>query len=106
MKSCSASSRLFKDNDIDLAGQVRRKALRIGLVNHIYPREQLIPESRKLAEELAKVPPRLMEGAKRATNMAMSTPLDWGLKLETDICLGSGSAADFGAEAQKFLKKD
>lgn len=81
------------------------EALCIGLVNHIYPKDQLMPEARKLAEELAGVPPRLMEGAKRMTNMAMSVPLDWGLRLETDVCIAAGSGSSFGNEAQKFVKK-
>jgi len=80
-------------------------ALRLGLINHIYTREQLMSEAKKLAEEIARANPRLMEGAKRAANMSLSTPLDWGLRLETDICLGAGSAQSFGAEAQKFIKK-
>jgi len=82
-----------------------QEALRLGLINHIYPKDQLMPEARKLAEELAKVAPRLMEGCKRATNMAMSVPLDWGLRLETDICLGAGSGASFGTEARRFVEK-
>jgi enoyl-CoA hydratase len=81
------------------------EALRLGLVNHIYPKDQLMPEAKKLAEEIAKVAPRLMEGCKRATNMAMSVPLDWGLRLETDICLGAGSGASFGTEARRFVEK-
>jgi len=80
-------------------------ALRLGLINHIYTRDQLIPEAKKLAEEIARANPRLMEGAKRAANMSLSTPLDWGLRLETDICLGAGSAQSFGAEAKKFIQK-
>jgi enoyl-CoA hydratase len=80
-------------------------ALRLGLINHIYTREQLIPEAKKLADEIARANPRLMEGAKRAANMSLSTPLDWGLRLETDICMGAGSGQSFGAEAQKFIKK-
>ena len=48
--------------------------------------------------------PRLVEGAKRAVNMSMSTPLDWGLRLETDICLGAGSASQFKEEAKRFLE--
>jgi enoyl-CoA hydratase len=82
-----------------------QEALRLGLINHIYPKDQLIPEAKKLAEEIAKVAPRLMEGCKRATNMAMSVPLDWGLRLETDICLGAGSGASFGTEARRFVEK-
>ena len=81
------------------------EALRVGLVDHVYPKDQLIPEARKLAEEIAKLNPRLVEGAKRAVNMSMSTPLDAGLRLETDICLGAGSGVKFGKEAKGFLEK-
>lgn len=82
-----------------------QEALRIHLVNHVYPRDQLLPEARKLAEEIIKLNPRHVAGAKRAVNMALSTPLDWGLRLETDICLGAGSGQSFSVEAQKFLQK-
>jgi enoyl-CoA hydratase len=82
-----------------------QEALRINLVNHVYPKDQLMAEARKLAEEMAKLNPRHVSGAKRAVNMSMSTPLDWGLRLETDICLGAGSGQSFSAEAQKFIQK-
>jgi len=81
------------------------EALRVGVVDHIYPRERLMPEAWKLAEELAKLNPRVVEGAKRAVNMAMSTPLDAGLRLETDICLGAGSGASFSEQAKRFTEK-
>ncbi len=82
------------------------EALRLGLVNHVYPKDQLLPEAKKLAEEIAKLNPRHVEGAKRAANMAMSTPLDWGLRLETDICMGAGSGQSFGEQARQFIKKE
>jgi len=81
------------------------EALRIGLVDHVYPRDQLMIEARKLAEEIAQLNPKLVESAKRAVNMTMSTPLDAGLRLEADICLGAGSGAAFGQQAQKFVGK-
>lgn len=82
-----------------------QEALRIHLVNHVYPQAALLTEARKLAEEIARLDPRHVAGAKRAVNMALSVPLDWGLRLETDICLGAGSGRTFGAEARKFLEK-
>ena len=80
------------------------EALRIGLVDHVYPRQELMSEARKLAEEIAKMNPKLVAGAKRAVNMSMSTPLEAGLRFETDICLGAGSASEFGTEAARFMK--
>ncbi|MFC1939952.1 enoyl-CoA hydratase/isomerase family protein [Chloroflexota bacterium] len=82
------------------------EALRVGLVDHVYPKDQLMTEARKLAEEIAKLNPGVVHGAKRATNLTMSTPLDVGLRMETDICLGSRSGATFSEEARRFLKKD
>ncbi len=82
------------------------EALRIGLVDHVYPRDQLMAEAEKLAEEIAKLNPRIIEGAKRAANLWMTTPLDSGLRMETDICLGAGSGASFGEQAQQFVKKE
>jgi enoyl-CoA hydratase len=82
------------------------EALRIGLVDHVYPLDQVMPEAKKLAEEIAKLNPRVVQGAKRAANLWMTTPLDTGLRMETDICLGAGSGAGFGEQAQQFLKKE
>jgi enoyl-CoA hydratase/carnithine racemase len=63
-------------------------------------------EARKLAEEMAKINPHLIQGAKRAVNIAASTPLDVGLRMETDICLSSGSGITMGEAAQEFVKKE
>jgi enoyl-CoA hydratase len=82
------------------------EALRIGLVDHVYPLDQVMPEAKKLAEEIAKLNPRVVQGAKRAANLWMTTPLDAGLRMETDICMASGSGAGFGEQAQQFLKKE
>jgi len=82
------------------------EALRIGLVDHVYPLDQVKAEARKLAEEIAKLQPRIVQGAKRAASLWMNMPLDSGLRMETDICLGAGSGAGFGEQAQEFLKKE
>ncbi|MCJ7744412.1 MAG: enoyl-CoA hydratase/isomerase family protein [Dehalococcoidales bacterium] len=82
------------------------EALRIGLVDHVYPKDQLMAEARKLAGEIAKLNPRIVQGAKRAANMAMQTPLMAGLRIETDICMASGSGTGFGQQAQQFLKRE
>ena len=82
------------------------EALRLGLVDHVYADQaELMAEARKLAEEIAVLNPRLVEGCKRAVNMSMSTPLDAGLRLETDICMGAGSGAEFSARAKEKMGK-
>lgn len=75
------------------------EALRIGLVEHIYPKDKLMEEARKLAGEIASFTPALVQGAKRAVNVAMSYPLEIGLNYETitatstrqNISQGAGS---------------
>jgi enoyl-CoA hydratase len=82
------------------------EALRVRLVNHVYPKDQLMLEAKKLAQEIAKINPHLIQGAKRAVNIAASTPLDIGLRMETDVCLSSGSGTGMGEAAQQFVKKE
>jgi len=82
------------------------EALRVRLVDQVYPKNKLMVEAKKLAEEIAKINPRLIQGAKRAANLTMSTPLDVGLRMETDVCLSSGSGAGMGEAAQGFVKKE
>ena len=82
------------------------EALRVRLVDHVYPGEQLMAEARKLAGEIARMSPALVQGAKRAATLALSTPLDVGLRMETDICLASGSGAGMGEAAQQFTSRE
>jgi len=82
------------------------EALRARLVDHVYPGDQLMVEAEKLAEDMAGIDTHLIQGAKRAVNIAASTPLDVGLRMETDICLSSGSGATMGQAAQQFVKKE
>ncbi len=82
------------------------EGLRVRLIDHVYPKDQLMVEARKLAEEMARIDPLLIHGAKRAVNITASTPLDVGLRMETDICLSSGSGVTMGETAQQFVRKE
>jgi len=82
------------------------EALRIGLVDHVYPKDSLMSEARKLAEEIATQAPAAVQGAKRAINVAMSHSLEVGLTYETAIALTSaGSAEAFRQGAEAFAQK-
>lgn len=59
------------------------EALRIGLVDHIYPVDQLMTNAKKLSAEIAAQPPAPIQAAKRALNVAMSTSLEAGLDFES-----------------------
>ena len=89
-----AKELIFTGRRIDAA-----EALRIGLVQHVYPLDKLMEEARKLAQEIAAIAPPLIQGAKKAINVAMSYPLDIGLSFENILAvitrqdLKSGSAS-------------
>jgi enoyl-CoA hydratase len=72
------------------------EALRIGLVNHAYPRGELETETLRLAQEIAAQSPVAVQNAKRALNVALSAPLAVGLQFETAMALsglGEGNAS-------------
>jgi len=73
-----AKELIYTGKKIDAA-----EALRIGLIQHLYPREKLMEEALKMANEIAGYNPVVVQAAKRACNVAMNYPLDVGLMFET-----------------------
>jgi enoyl-CoA hydratase/carnithine racemase len=59
-----------------------QEALRIGLVEHVYPKARLMEEARKMAQEIADNGSPVI-GCKRAINVAMNYPADVGLLFES-----------------------
>jgi enoyl-CoA hydratase len=59
------------------------EALRIGLVQHVFPREKLMEEALKMADAIAGFNPVVVQAAKRVCNVAMQYPLEIGLSYET-----------------------
>jgi enoyl-CoA hydratase/carnithine racemase len=59
-----------------------QEALRIGLVEHVYPKAQLMEEARKMAQEISDNGSPVM-GCKRAINIALNYPADVGLLFES-----------------------
>lgn len=78
------------------------EALRIGLVQHVYPKDQLMAEAWKMAEEIAAVTPQVTQGAKSVINFSMSSPLDAALDYETATSL---YATQFGQLTNPNEKK-
>jgi len=79
------------------------EALRIGLVEHVYPKDKLMEEAMRLAEEIAALAPALVQGAKRAVNVSMSYPLEIGLSYET--ATASNTRQDIKQGADSIMKK-
>ena len=58
-----------------------QQALEMGLVNYVYPLENLMDEAMKLAEEIAAQAPIAVALCKEAINVGMQTDLNSALKL-------------------------
>jgi enoyl-CoA hydratase/carnithine racemase len=61
------------------------EALKIKLVNRIVPREQLIPEAKKIAERIKRFRPEAVSFAKQAITRGLDMSLEQGLKLEAAL---------------------
>ena len=72
-------------------------ALDMGLVNYVYPLDQLMDEAMKLAEEIAAQAPIAVALTKEAVNVGMQMDLESALKLEGN-CFGEC----FATEDQKY----
>lgn len=59
------------------------EALRIGLIQQIYPAGKLMGETMNMAGQIAGYNPVIVQAAKRVCNVAMSYPLEIGLNFET-----------------------
>jgi enoyl-CoA hydratase len=59
-----------------------QEALRIGLVEHVYPKAELMEEAKKLGQEISNNGSPVI-GCKRAINIALNYPVDVGLLFES-----------------------
>jgi len=74
-----AKELLYTTNKIKAA-----QALEIGLVNAVYPLDQLMPEAMKLAEKIAANAPIAVQATKKAVNDGMQTDIDAGILIEAE----------------------
>src|SRR5439155_19718941 len=70
-------------------------AERIGLVNHVYPAEELLPRTRELAERMANGASRAAGLIKRDLNRALSVDLETALDYESFQQEVAGQREDF-----------
>ena len=61
------------------------EALRIGLVNAVYPLEELMPAAEKLAETIAKNAPIAVRACKKAMNDGISLPIEKAVEVEEKL---------------------
>lgn len=80
-------------------------AERVGLVNHIYPVDQLESETLKLAEKIAEKAPIALQLCKEAVKFASRSNLDEGLRREVDLFAICFSTEDKKEGVAAFLEK-
>jgi enoyl-CoA hydratase len=90
-----------------LSGRIIRadEALRIGLVQAVFPREELMTQAMKLAEELAGKSPLAIRYCKAAVNAAADTDIATGQGIERDLFALAFATEDQTEGMAAFLEK-
>ena len=82
-----------------------QEAYRIGLVNEVVPKTDLMTRAQKWAEDLCQVGPLALRAAKEAMIRGYSMPLDEGIKLESALFSYLLGTEDFKEGRDAFLNK-
>ena len=82
-----------------------QEAYRIGLVNEVVPKTELMARAQKWAEDLSQVGPLALRAAKEAMIRGYSMPLDEGIKLESALFSYLLGTEDFIEGRDAFLNK-
>ncbi len=82
------------------------EALRIGLVNAVYPAEELMPAALKLAAAIAANAPIAVRACKQAVNQGLEQPMDEAIVLEEKRFGDCFETADQAEGMRAFLAKE
>lgn len=82
-----------------------KRAYEIGLVNRVYPPDQLLPEAKNFAKKLAGMPGFAIKMAKHAINFGYDLSLDNATRLEMECCAQCFSTDDQKEGMKAFLEK-
>ena len=93
--------------EICLSGQLvdAEEALRIGLVNEVVRREELLAAAERLAQAMLKGAPISIRFIKEAIYKGMELPLDQGLRLEADLSALIATTEDCKEGPRAFAEK-
>lgn len=95
-----AAEMIFTGKTIDA-----QEAYRIGLVNKVVPRDQLMDEAKKMAQTICEAAPLAVRAAKELMLRGIDMSLDEGLRLEDDFQTFILSTQDFEAGLTAFREK-
>lgn len=81
------------------------EAYRLGLINHIYPPEELMNQARKLVRKIASKAPLAVGYAKYAIGRGIQVDLDTSMGIESDMFGMCSATADQKEGMKAFLEK-
>ena len=81
------------------------EAEKYGIVNFVYPSEEIEDATKKIAENMAKKSPFALSRAKSAVNRALSKPLEKGLKNERELFVECFVSEDGKEGVRAFVEK-
>ncbi len=81
------------------------EAYRIGLVNAVYPQEELLPAAQKLAARIASMAPIAVRAAKAAINEGCQVSIDSGVRIEEEKFGSCFETEDQKEGMANFLRK-
>ena len=82
-----------------------QRAYEIGLVNRVFPPEELMPETQKFARKLEGMPGFALKMAKHSINFGYDLALDNACRIETECCAQCFSTDDQKEGMKAFLEK-
>ncbi|MGM9947249.1 enoyl-CoA hydratase-related protein [Floccifex sp.] len=82
------------------------EAYRIGLVNAVYPLEELLPAAQKLASTISKNAPIAVRNCKKAINDGLQVDMDQAIVIEEKLFGDCFETEDQRAGMANFLEKD
>jgi enoyl-CoA hydratase len=87
-------------------GQIdAQRAYELGLVNKVFPADELMAETKKFAKRLAAMPAFAIKMAKHSINFGHELPLDHANRLEMECCAQCFSTHDQKEGMKAFLEK-
>lgn len=81
------------------------EAHRIGLVDEIYPPDELMPRAKEMAQKIASKGPLAIKAAKEAINLGLDVDLKSGCKHEATLFAGLCASEDMKEGLNAFLEK-
>lgn len=82
------------------------EAYRIGLVNAVYPQEELLPAAKKMAARIAAQAPIAVRSCKKAINDGLQVDMDQAIVVEEKLFGGCFETEDQKAGDGNFLEKE